>query len=113
RAIWAEHDAVSCVHPGWQPMSGREEVLASYETIFRNTERIHFEITDVRVHVGAELAVVTLVENIESVSEDKSYKVSLPGTNVFQRNGAEWRIVHHHASPVAVAPSIPPATVLH
>ena len=34
-ALWAP-DGVSCIHPGWPPLIGRQAVLSSYGDIFRN-----------------------------------------------------------------------------
>ncbi|MFD5426714.1 nuclear transport factor 2 family protein [Streptomyces sp. NPDC127084] len=102
-----EGDTISCVHPGWPVLSGRGEVLRSYALIMANTEYIQFFLTDVRVSVADDTAVVTCTENILSggPSEEAGELGPLVGqlvvaTNVFRRTPDGWRIWSHHGSPV-------------
>ena len=57
---------ISCVHPGWPVLTGRGEVLRSYALIMANTEYIQFFLTDVKVAVTGDTALVTCTENILS-----------------------------------------------
>ncbi|GAA4906962.1 nuclear transport factor 2 family protein [Streptomyces coeruleoprunus] len=98
---------VSCVHPGWPVLSGRGEVLRSYALIMANTEYIQFFLTDVKVSVTADTAVVTCTENILSggPAEEGAELGPLVGqlvvaTNVFRRTPDGWKVWSHHASPV-------------
>ncbi|MGW1885788.1 nuclear transport factor 2 family protein [Streptomyces sp. NPDC001970] len=100
-------DDISCVHPGWPVLSGRGEVLRSYALIMANTEYIQFFLTDVRVSVAGDTAVVTCTENILSggPAEEAGELGPLVGqlvvaTNVFRRTPDGWRIWSHHGSPV-------------
>mgnify|MGYP001381993415 FL=1 len=45
RTVWADTEEVVCIHPGWSPLTGIEEVMASWEQIFLSQER--FEISPV------------------------------------------------------------------
>ncbi|MFD4717637.1 nuclear transport factor 2 family protein [Streptomyces sp. NPDC058423] len=103
----AEAEDISCVHPGWPVLSGRGEVLRSYALIMANTEYIQFFLTDVRVSVSGDTAVVTCTENILSggPAEEAGELGPLVGqlvvaTNVFRRTPEGWRIWSHHGSPV-------------
>ncbi|MER6996525.1 nuclear transport factor 2 family protein [Streptomyces sp. NPDC000410] len=98
---------ISCVHPGWPVLSGRGEVLRSYALIMANTEYIQFFLTDVRVSVAGDTALVTCTENILSggPAEEAGELGPLVGqlvvaTNVFRRTPDGWRIWSHHGSPV-------------
>ncbi|MFF9914998.1 nuclear transport factor 2 family protein [Streptomyces sp. NPDC013457] len=98
---------ISCVHPGWPVLSGRGEVLRSYALIMANTEYIQFFLTDVKVSLGGDVAVVTCTENILSggPAEDGAELGPLVGqlvvaTNVFRRTFEGWKIWSHHGSPV-------------
>lgn len=100
-------DDISCVHPGWPVLSGRGEVLRSYALIMANTEYIQFFLTDVRVSVVGDTALVTCTENILSggPAEEAGELGPLVGqlvvaTNVFRRTPEGWRIWSHHGSPV-------------
>ena len=51
-ALWARGElspSVSCVHPGWPILRGREEVMRSWAMIMANTTYIQFVITDVEL----------------------------------------------------------------
>ncbi len=32
-ALWAEREPVTCLHPGWPPVEGRDSVLQSWQAI--------------------------------------------------------------------------------
>lgn len=93
--IWAD-DGVSCVHPGWTPLIGRAAVIESYRNILTSPNRVriaHRE--DTAIVIGDEGRVVC----IEIVEET----ALLAATNFFRHIGGAWRMVHHQASPIAVA----------
>ncbi|MEU6822891.1 nuclear transport factor 2 family protein [Streptomyces atriruber] len=104
----ASGDAVSCVHPGWPVLTGRGEVLRSYALIMANTEYIQFFLTDLKVGVAGDTALVTCTENILSGGpppEGGGELGPLVGqlvvaTNVFRRTPDGWKLWSHHASPV-------------
>ncbi|MEU5053041.1 nuclear transport factor 2 family protein [Streptomyces sp. NPDC021096] len=98
---------VSCVHPGWPVLRGRNEVLRSYALIMASTDYIQFFLTDVEVTVAGDTAMVTCTENILSgaPAENEGELGPLVGqlvvaTNVFRRSGDEWKVWSHHGSPV-------------
>ncbi|MEU0396826.1 nuclear transport factor 2 family protein [Streptomyces sp. NPDC006208] len=104
--LWLDDD-ISCIHPGWPVLSGRGEVLRSYALIMANTEYIQFFLTDVKVNVAGDTALVTCTENILSggPAEDGGELGPLVGqlvvaTNVFRRTSDGWKIWSHHGSPV-------------
>ncbi|MFD3941197.1 nuclear transport factor 2 family protein [Streptomyces sp. NPDC058579] len=108
-ALWLDDGAtpISCVHPGWPVLSGRGEVLRSYALIMANTEYIQFFLTDVKISLGGDVAVVTCTENILSggPAEDGAELGPLVGqlvvaTNVFRHTFDGWKIWSHHGSPV-------------
>ncbi|MEO3825411.1 nuclear transport factor 2 family protein [Actinomadura sp. B10D3] len=106
-AVWADGqyaEAVSCVHPGWTMLRGRESVLRSWALIMANTSYIQFVLTDVETDVFGDHAVVTCKENILTADEDTETGFlaggSIVATNVFVRAGGEWRLLLHHGSPV-------------
>ncbi|WP_308295388.1 nuclear transport factor 2 family protein [Streptomyces sp. MUM 178J] len=104
--LWLDDD-ISCVHPGWPVLSGRGEVLRSYALIMANTEYIQFFLTDVKVSVAGDTALVSCTENILSggPAEEAGELGPLVGqlvvaTNVFRRTSDGWKIWSHHGSPV-------------
>lgn len=104
--IWLD-DEISCVHPGWPVLSGRGEVLRSYALIMANTEYIQFFLTDVKVTVLGDTALVVCTENTLSSgpAEEAGELGPLVGqlivaTNVFRRTEDGWKLWSHHGSPV-------------
>ncbi|MFF8831690.1 nuclear transport factor 2 family protein [Streptomyces sp. NPDC015131] len=107
--LWLDeaHGGISCVHPGWPVLNGRGEVLRSYALIMANTDYIQFFLTDVKVSLAGDTALVTCTENILSggPAEEGADLGPLVGqlvvaTNVFRRTADGWRIWSHHGSPV-------------
>jgi len=93
--IWAD-DGVSCVHPGWTPLIGRAAVVDSYRNILTSPNRVriaHRE--DTAILTGDEGRVVC-IEIVEGTA-------LLAASNFFRHIGGAWRMVHHQASPIAVA----------
>lgn len=104
--LWAdgaEADAVTCVHPGWPMLRGREEVLRSWALIMANTAYIQFVLTEVYTEVRGDQAVVTCEENIltsDNSDGDVLAGGSVVSTNMFVRDAGRWKLWLHHASPV-------------
>ncbi|XVQ10426.1 nuclear transport factor 2 family protein [Spirillospora sp. CA-255316] len=106
-AVWADGPyaaGVTCVHPGWSMLRGRDEVLRSWALIMANTSYIQFVLTDVRTDVYGDQAVVTCKENILTADEGTEAGFlaggSIVASNVFVRSGGEWRLLLHHGSPI-------------
>lgn len=100
--LWDESDDVFCVHPGWSPLHGRSKVLRSWAAIMAGTQELHFLLTDVRVRVDGDTAVVTCTENIVTGETSGGTRVGGIGaavaTNVLRRRDGAWRLLSHHAS---------------
>jgi len=93
--IWAE-DSVSCVHPGWSPLIGRAAVIESYRNILRSPGRVRIAHRDDTAIIAGDEGRVLCIEIVEGTA-------LLAATNLYRRVGDTWRMVHHQASPIAVA----------
>jgi ketosteroid isomerase-like protein len=98
--VWAQQDYVTCVHPGWSLRSGWPQVRDSWVLIFNNTFSMEFELTDLQVQVAADIAWVICVENITSKQGETLQESRVLATNLFERMGDEWKMIHHHGSPI-------------
>ena len=96
--VWSHGADVRCIHPGWCLLSGWEAVRQSWDAIFKSSREMRFSIGDVDVHVDGDLAWVTCTENILSSAGDRIAVTAILATNVFERHGGEWLMIHHHAS---------------
>jgi ketosteroid isomerase-like protein len=90
--IWAD-DNVSCIHPGWPVIIGRQEILESYREILRNPDQERIDPRNETVLAAGDEARVICVEFVGGAA--------LAATNLFRRTGGVWRMTHHQASPIA------------
>jgi len=88
-AIWAQEADITCLHPGWPRLEGREEVLNSWRGILENPNRPRIECVDATVSLYGDVAVVLCYEALENGF--------LLATNIFVLEDGAWRMVHHHA----------------
>ena len=93
-AIWGDED-VCCIHPGWPALVGRQAVLKSYQEIFRNPLQERVEFRNATALVSENDARVVCAEIVGGTM--------LAATNWFRRIGGVWRLIHHQASPIAIA----------
>ncbi|MAV86752.1 MAG: DUF4440 domain-containing protein [Rhodospirillaceae bacterium] len=88
--LWANRDDISCIHPGWNHLSGRDLVLASWDDILSGNKTPNFEIKGASVNIYENIAIVICYELFE--------KICLVATNIFVNENKEWRIIHHQSS---------------
>jgi ketosteroid isomerase-like protein len=91
--LWAQRLPVLCIHPGWDALRGRGEVMASWRAILGNPNASPIHCTHASAQVLGEIAFVVCTETLDG-SE-------LIATNIFAREDRSWKLVHHHAGPVA------------
>ena len=103
--IWAHDGRVACIHPGWPRLTGWDAVRDSWDAIFRNTREMRFTLTDVQVDVRGDLAWVLCTENILSETRGNVSVTAILATNLFERRGADWLLLHHHASHILAPPA--------
>ncbi len=98
-ALWAETAPVACIHPGWDALTGRAAVLASWRDIF--TQPTAIECRAERAMVFGDSACVICHETVGGGL--------LVATNYFVREAGSWRMVHHQAGGVASGAVTSPA----
>ncbi|HSP97590.1 MAG TPA: nuclear transport factor 2 family protein [Candidatus Dormibacteraeota bacterium] len=91
--LWAQRAPVACIHPGWQPLHGRESVLASWRDIMSSPTSPPIRCTDPVAHMLGGAAVVICTERFPGAE--------LVATNVFVEEDGAWKLVHHQAGGVA------------
>lgn len=98
--VWAQQDYVTCIHPGWTLRSGWPQVRDSWVLIFNNTFSMEFELSDLQIQVAGDVAWVICVENITSRQGETLQETRVLATNLYERMGDEWKMIHHHGSPI-------------
>lgn len=93
--VWARSVPISCIHPGWNVLSGQEEVLASWRALLENPGQPRLISGGATARVIGNAAVVLCRELVNGLP--------LLATNVFVREDGDWRLMHHHSGQVAQA----------
>ena len=96
--IWAQQEYVTCIHPGWSIRVGWPSVRDSWVVIFNNTFSMEFQLTELQVQVAADVAWVICTENIASRVGESTQSSRVVATNLYERIGDDWKIIHHHGS---------------
>lgn len=91
--LWSQRTAVACVHPGWDALRGRDEVMDGWRAILTGDESPKIGCSHAFAQVHGDVAIVVCREHIPGGQ--------LVATNVFVREEGCWRLVHHQASPLA------------
>ena len=94
-ALWATHAPVLCIHPGTPVLVGRAAVLESWRQILQEQPSFEMRCVQPRVHILAASAIVTCYE------ATAKHPPHLAATNIFVIEASEWRMIHHHAGPLA------------
>jgi ketosteroid isomerase-like protein len=86
---------------------GRDAVLGSWQQILRDVPPVAMRCDQAVVHLVGDSALVVCYEG------NGERPAHLTATNAFVREAGRWRMVHHHASPLArPIPRPPRATAL-
>lgn len=99
-ALWSQGIGSLCIHPGRDALKGWGAVGTAWEAIFKNTAYLEIETEIVSVEAGGDLAFVVLVENVRQVISGRQTRSQSMATNIFERMGQQWYMVHHHGSPL-------------
>lgn len=109
--LWAARAPVSCTHPGWPPLLGRDAVLSSWRDILAQSEPMRVEGLRPRVQMFGGQALVLCGETLNG-------RAVLAASNLFTLEDGEWRIVFHQAGQIVhaaetveSAPETPPRVV--
>ncbi len=98
--IWSQSAPVTCLHPGWGPLVGREQVMESWFAIIRNPQSPNIRCLDARAFLYGDTASVICFEVIDGNV--------LIATNLFVRTGKVWKMTHHQAGPTSARPRAAP-----
>jgi len=99
-AVWSKGSASVCIHPGRAALVGWEAIADSWAQIFRGTQYLEID-TDIRAtELSGDLAYVVLVETVMQVNNRRQVVAKSMATNIFERLGGSWYLVHHHGSPL-------------
>ncbi len=90
-ALLADRPDLEVMHPGWPTVRGRALVVATWRDVAANPPPLRVVAPRV-LPLGPDAAVVTCYEHIDDTT-------TLIATNVWVREDAGWRLLHHQAAP--------------
>ncbi len=109
--VWAEDDAISCIHPMGPQLQGRSAVAQSWKAVFESSGEMRFHLSECEYTTEAGLSVHCVHENIR-FGDGLAERAVVIATNVYRLTAQGWRLWRHHASPgharspaVAASPS--------
>jgi ketosteroid isomerase-like protein len=91
--LWASLTPVACIHPGWDALHGRDDVLESFRAILGGGSGPRVTCVDPAATRFGDAAFVVCHEAIDDTR--------LVATNVFVREDGRWKLVHHQAGPMS------------
>ena len=98
--MWLKEPYITCAHPGGPLLAGWGPIMTSWEQIFDQTFNMKVVLADVRSRVTGDVAWAVVTEHIEGRNYDGISTGIVFATNVFERRGTRWYVVHHHGSAV-------------
>jgi|HubBroStandDraft_6_1064221.scaffolds.fasta_scaffold26587_3 ketosteroid isomerase-like protein len=100
--VWMHEAWVSCVHPGWDMILGWDGVREAWQKIFDGNQKMRVSPDDVNVRSSGDVAWVTCIENITVFQEGRFDSMQAIATNIYLNMDDDWKLIHHHASPIPV-----------
>ena len=104
-AVWLSDPKIACIHPGWRRLAGWGPVMQSWARIFDSAFEMKFEVRELDIFEGTDLATVVTEEMLTQRGYDGIMRSQVLATNVFERVGQKWMLILHHGSPVMQPPS--------
>ena len=101
RELWLDDPSVKCVHPGGELIVGTDRVMESWRLIFENSRTVRFELIDLELEVVGDMALANHIERLHIGLESATVIHEAAATNVYVRREEGWRMILHHASPIA------------
>jgi len=91
--IWSRNAPLVCVHPGWQRLTARADIMASWQGILGNPEQPGMDFQEPVVHDYGSMQLVTCYEVLPA-------GVCM-ASNGFVLEGDVWKMVLHHSGACA------------
>lgn len=100
-ALWLDEDSIRCVHPGGEVLQGRQRVHASWRAILSDQSRLQLHQVDPAFEIYGDVAWVTLTERLQYGPAENRRQAETTATNVYVKHEGRWKMVLHHAGPLA------------
>ncbi|MCC5812573.1 MAG: nuclear transport factor 2 family protein [Ectothiorhodospiraceae bacterium] len=100
--VWSQRDDIICIHPMSDRLQGRDAIRQSWAALFHEAPPMQFANRRQQMALLQDAALQTLEERIVLLDRpDPGPGSPLLATNVFVPEEDGWRMLLHHASPLA------------
>jgi ketosteroid isomerase-like protein len=94
--IWSHSETVTAMHPIGGEQVGWSAVKESFDQVAGLASSGRVELADQQIHFGGELAYEIGTERGQVKLAGETITIEQRVTNIYRREGGEWKIVHHH-----------------
>ena len=100
--VWSHHDDVVYMGPGGSIKVGWDKVFKDWESQAARKLGGKVMPKDVHFTVGEQIAVMYALESGANTNIDgKTKEVAIRVTNLFRKEGDEWKVIGHHTDRLA------------
>ena len=98
-AVWSDDDpSIRCIHPGMGALNGKEKVMQSWKQVFQSGKKFEIGPSRVEIEICGKTALCSCIEE-----QPGSAGPGLEALNIYRREGGEWRMISHMASPIIIS----------
>ena len=94
--IWSHSSAVTTMHPIGGRQVGWKDVWATWDQTAQVASEGQVKLQDQVIHVAGDMAYEIGIENAGFTIAGQKVTDQVRVTNIYQKEGGTWKIVHHH-----------------
>jgi len=101
--VFVHDDRAGCMHPGWVMLKGWEAIRQSWENVFDPQDQLEIKLHNLTVELEGDAAWVTCIQELIYINREPVMMNVSVSTNIFEKNGSQWKMVIHQASPMPIS----------
>ena len=101
--VFVHDDRAGCMHPGWVMLKGWEAIRQSWENVFDPRDQLEIKLHNLTVELEGDGAWVTCIQELIYINREPVMMNVSVSTNIFEKNGSQWKMVIHQASPMPIS----------
>lgn len=100
QGVWVESQQATCLHPGWNVITGYKAIQQSWAAIFVNQGPTRIWCSDETITCESGLAWVSCLEHIDATATATGAILTVQARNAFYETPSGWKLMHHLAEPI-------------